>query len=147
MARCDFRTGEDVKINATIEVKDGNGAVVPIGNFNQIIFILYYVKDNVKIPFSWQALDASDPTLVAEATAAGILAFLHDFNLTGSVANMTLPKADTDSNTTSKVVLAVGQIVKVFANLSLTGTSSAVVKKYNDIPIGLMQKSVVEGLV
>jgi len=140
---CDFKTGEDVNVNITIDVKDKDGNTIPITNFDQIVFTFYYLDaDDSKVKFSWHALDILEAGIAAEAVAEGVT--LRDFNLNVNVAEMQIPKEDTD-DATGNVKLSVGQKVQVLADLALQDTVADRVKKQNDIPVGSMLKSVVEG--
>jgi len=140
---CDFKTGEDVNVNITIDVKDKDGNTIPITNFDQIVFTFYYLDaDDSKVKFSWHALDILEAGIAAEAVAEGVT--LRDFNLNVNVAEMQIPKEDTD-DATGNVKLSVGQKVQVLADLALQDTVADRVKKQNEIPVGSMLKSVVEG--
>ena len=127
-----FKTGEDLSVKITIDVKDENDVTIPIGNFVQIAIMFYYLVGTVKHKFSRHALAPAEVGMAAEALAECFT--VNQITMVVDEAQMVISKTETDN------LLAEGQEVSMYATITVEDGSGTRTKMNTDLLIGTLAK-------
>lgn len=132
-----FKTGQDIPIDFDLEIE---GEVV--SSLPQFVIVLYYLRNEKRIKFSYHALDIGEAEIAQEAIDEEKT--LNTIVLNGEILEIIVPIAETDV-----LKLEVCEEVQVLAEITYVdsgGKKNKVLDADNcDVCVGTMTKSITEG--